>query len=85
MVKQAAQDWEALPAHKKANRDRAEWIVRQVSKGTEDEYNLEPSWVQKVLSPSGSRNQGALAQYKQVPTAKVATGKGRAAKRAEGK
>ena len=83
LVKNAAQDWEALPAHKKANQDRIKWIVRQVSKETEGEYSLEPSWVRKVLGSSVSKSQRAGAHNKQVPRAKAVTGKGRAAERAE--
>ncbi len=85
LVKQAAQDWTVLPTHKKANRDRAEWIVAQVSKQTAGEYALEPSWVRKVLGTSASKSHRAGEQYNPAPIAKAVTMGGRVAKRAERK
>ncbi len=83
LVKRAAQDWTTLPAQKKANRDRAEWIVSQVNKQTADEYALEVSWVRKMLGSSELKSQRTRAQNKPVPGAKTVTRRGRAAKRAE--
>lgn len=78
LVKQAAQGWSALPAHKKATWDRAEWIVARVSKQSAGEYALERSWVRKVLGSSVSKNQRTSARHKKMPTAKAVTRKGRA-------